>query len=330
MKKRIICMLLVFIMVAGLMPGMKLMAYGKDLVCISAVDMTCGMEMAGVTMQIMDEEDNVLAEWVSTDDTYVNGDLPVGVTYTVRTTAVPKGYTIPEDTTFTIRTDGSIVTTGLFTVDGVLLVGIFPLDKTEKSYVITLPDVIGGTVETDKDEPLMGEMVTITVTPDMGKEVAEIIVKDDDDNDIPVTKNPDGTYSYEQPACDVEVFVELKAKKYKLIWSNGDGGSYEQEVDYGKTITVPSNEFFNDTMNKSGYTLTGWTNTEGYNVGDLMPGQEITFTAQYTAIPGEKPDDSKPPQTGNNSNMILWITLLFVSGIGIYEINLHKYKAKER
>ncbi len=68
---------------------------------------------------------------------------------------------------------------------------------------------------------------------------------------------------------------------YKLTWSNGDGGSYEQDMDYGKLITVPSNEHFDDTMRKAGYTLTGWLNTDGYEVGDAMPAQALTFTAQY-------------------------------------------------
>lgn len=76
---------------------------------------------------------------------------------------------------------------------------------------------------------------------------------------------------------------EYTVQKYRLTWSNGDGGSYEQDVDCDTVITVPDNEFFNDTMRKTGYTITGWTNEEGYNVGDLMPAQDLTFTAQYTA-----------------------------------------------
>lgn len=76
---------------------------------------------------------------------------------------------------------------------------------------------------------------------------------------------------------------EYTVQKYRLTWSNGDGGSYEQDVDRDTVITVPDNEFFNDTMRKTGYTITGWTNGEGYNVGDLMPAHDLTFTAQYTA-----------------------------------------------
>lgn len=75
---------------------------------------------------------------------------------------------------------------------------------------------------------------------------------------------------------------EYTVEKYRLTWSNGDGGSYEQEVDCDTVITVPDNEFFNDTMRKTGYTITGWTNEEGYNVGDAMPAKDLTFTAQYT------------------------------------------------
>ena len=50
---------------------------------------------------------------------------------------------------------------------------------------------------------------------------------------------------------------------------------------------------------------------------------EKTISAHEDATPEEikkpdtvtaKPDDSKSPQTGDNSNLVLWITLLIISG----------------
>lgn len=88
----------------------------------------------------------------------------------------------------------------------------------------------------------------------------------------------------ENPDFNTLTYARIDAlSKYTLTWSNGDGGSYEQEVVCGSTITVPDNEFFNDTMGKTGYTLNGWVNNDGYIVGDTMPAKDLTFTAQYTA-----------------------------------------------
>ena len=406
---------------------------------VSAVDITCGENFAGATMQLLDAEGNVVEEWTSTDRIHVILNLAAGK-YTLRNTAVPEGYTVSEDTTFTINANGTISTTGAMDEDGVLLVMIdremgviddvsfnvdspaydaetntFYIDENnalvitatgndlkdkegylviqntngntfgldiqfaddttysetiyvevfrsiiysmeyygvvgdiaqigiylksdngitegdlislkveERNYAITLPTTTGATVETDKDTAVMGEMVTITVTPETGKEISEVIVKDESGNEVPVTKNPDGTYTYEQPAGDVAVIVELALKKYTLTWSNGDGGSYERSINYGETITIPDNEFFNDTMRKTGYTLTGWVNAEGYKVGDAMPEKDLTFTAQYTEIPVEKPDDSTIPNKGDDSNL-WWLALLFVSGAGIIGMTLYNRK----
>ena len=41
---------------------------------------------------------------------------------------------------------------------------------------------------------------------------------------------------------------------------------------------IPTNEFFEDTFRKVGYTLTGW---EGYTEGMTMPAKPLTFVAQY-------------------------------------------------
>ena len=67
--------------------------------------------------------------------------------------------------------------------------------------------------------------------------------------------------------------------KYMAIWTDGDGASYEKEFEYGEAITIPKNEFFEDTFRKGGYTLTEW---QGYTDGMTMPANTVTFTAIYT------------------------------------------------
>ena len=87
---------------------------------------------------------------------------------------------------------------------------------TINEYEVEIEQPTGGTVETDKDAPVMGDDVTITVTHETGKEIVAVIVKDEEGNEIPVTKNEDGTYTYEQPAGDVTIEVELKNSEYEV------------------------------------------------------------------------------------------------------------------
>lgn len=49
--------------------------------------------------------------------------------------------------------------------------------------------------------------VAITPTPDDGYEVEDVIVTDEDGEGVPVTENPDGSWSYEQPESDVTIEV---------------------------------------------------------------------------------------------------------------------------
>lgn len=64
-----------------------------------------------------------------------------------------------------------------------------------------------GDVEISPSKPEAGETVTITPTPDAGYEVEDVIVTDEDGEGVPVTENPDGSWSYEQPESDVTIEV---------------------------------------------------------------------------------------------------------------------------
>lgn len=70
----------------------------------------------------------------------------------------------------------------------------------EKIFV--LPDINGST-SYEPSEPQPGDTVTITPTPDSGYKVTEVVVVDTEGNEIEVTDNGDGTYSYVQPEGSV-------------------------------------------------------------------------------------------------------------------------------
>ena len=76
---------------------------------ISKQDITTGEELPGATLQIIDEDGNVVEEWVSTDEAHlVEGKLIAGKEYTLREIIAPDGYEIANEIKFTVNEDGSV------------------------------------------------------------------------------------------------------------------------------------------------------------------------------------------------------------------------------
>ena len=92
---------------------------------------------------------------------------------------------------------------------------------------------------------------------------------------------------------------------------------------------------------RNGYTFTGWSDGENaYHPGDeLTVTGNTTLTAQWssnstpedpvepTDTP-EQPDDPLPPQTGDNSNIALWIFLMLVAGAALTGTTVYTHKKK--
>ena len=76
---------------------------------ISKRDITTGEELPSATLQIIDENGNVVEEWVSTDEAhFIEGKLIAGKEYTLRETIAPDGYEIANEISFTVNEDGSV------------------------------------------------------------------------------------------------------------------------------------------------------------------------------------------------------------------------------
>ena len=76
---------------------------------ISKRDITTDKELPGATLQIIDEDGNVVEEWVSTDEAhFIEGKLIAGKEYTLRETIAPDGYEIANEIRFTVNEDGSV------------------------------------------------------------------------------------------------------------------------------------------------------------------------------------------------------------------------------
>ncbi len=82
-----------------------------------------------------------------------------------------------------------------------------PVIPSEPDPEIEVMEPAHGDVEISPSKPEAGETVTITPTPDAGYEVEDVIVTDEDGEGVPVTENPDGSWSYEQPESDVTIEV---------------------------------------------------------------------------------------------------------------------------
>lgn len=76
---------------------------------ISKQDITTGEELPGATLQIIDEDGNVVEEWVSTNEPHmIEGKLIAGKEYTLRETIAPDGYEIANEIKFTVNADGTV------------------------------------------------------------------------------------------------------------------------------------------------------------------------------------------------------------------------------
>lgn len=78
-------------------------------VLISKRDITTDKELVGATLQIIDENGNVVDEWISTnEDHFIEGKLIAGKEYMLREIIAPDGYEIANEIKFTVNADGSV------------------------------------------------------------------------------------------------------------------------------------------------------------------------------------------------------------------------------
>lgn len=77
-------------------------------------------------------------------------------------------------------------------------------------HPVTLPEETdGGKVAVDPANARPGDKVTITVEPDEGQKVKELVVTDDEGNVLDVTDNTDGTYTFTMPDAEVTIAVDF-------------------------------------------------------------------------------------------------------------------------
>lgn len=69
-----------------------------------------GTFVAGATLQLLDKDGNVAAEWVTGDAPHILYGLPIGAAYTLHEAAAPEGWLLAEDMTFTVQDTAEVQT----------------------------------------------------------------------------------------------------------------------------------------------------------------------------------------------------------------------------
>ncbi|MBR5640552.1 MAG: S-layer homology domain-containing protein [Firmicutes bacterium] len=73
------------------------------------------------------------------------------------------------------------------------------------TYPVKPVEAENGEITVSPKRASKGRTVTVTVTPDEGYELDKLVVKDKDGNEIEVTDNGDGTYTFKMPDSEVEI-----------------------------------------------------------------------------------------------------------------------------
>ncbi|MDM8289665.1 hypothetical protein QUW41_10185, partial [Slackia piriformis] len=75
-----------------------------------------------------------------------------------------------------------------------------PVTPSKPSFDVTVDQPANGAVTVSPKSAKEGDKVTITLTPDLGYELAQLTVADEDGDALELTENADGTYSFTMPA----------------------------------------------------------------------------------------------------------------------------------
>ena len=181
---------------------------------ITKTDITGEQEIEGAKLQVLDEEGNVVEEWISTKEPYRIEYLQPGKTYVLHEEAAPEGFLIAEDVEFTVEETGEVQQLIIKKTDAE---DQTPLANVEFELKNKETEEVVGKLTTDKDGVATSELLPIA-TYEEGKAVAPITYV------LSETKPLDGyekhtetyeiTFSYADAKTKViEVVKEIQNKK---------------------------------------------------------------------------------------------------------------------
>ncbi|MBQ6168455.1 MAG: TonB-dependent receptor [Ruminococcus sp.] len=126
-----------------------------------------GNELTGASMQLIDENGEIVDEWISDGENHIITNISAGG-YTLKEVAAPDGYVIATDISFTIDEYGNVTVDGVeanaFDDDGnpiVTMIDDATLVKISKQDMTTGTELAGATLQViDKDGNIVEEWVS--------------------------------------------------------------------------------------------------------------------------------------------------------------------------
>ncbi len=119
----------------------------KSTVEISKVDATSSKELAGAHLSLYDKDNNLIEEWISTDEPHIIRGLKINEEYRLHEDLAPLGYTTASDITFTVTDDTA---TKVTMKDEITKIDISKVDATTSEEIegakLTLTDKETGEV----------------------------------------------------------------------------------------------------------------------------------------------------------------------------------------
>lgn len=212
-------------------------------------DFVTGEEIEGAELQVVDENGNIIDEWISTREPHIVRGLEENKTYKLIEKISPYGYEIAEEITFTVTQD----------------------KETQKIEM--------------KDMPILTDVQLIKIDAETKERICDDFV-------FGIYKDENCTELIEEVKSDKETAtITFKDLRYNTF--------------YIKEISSPDNYQLSDRVIKLEI------NDKGVFVNDIqLPKEEnkmYSFEFENTKI--------ETPNTGDNSNIKLWITALIVSCI---------------
>ena len=141
-----------------------------------------------------------------------------------------------------------------------------------------------------------------------------------------------GTSNYNLVTSSVSASFMVKEKLYTLTVELNGGNGATTGGSYAAGTVVPI-----DAGKRAGYTFNGWTSSNGGDFANknaastsfTMPGADTTVTAAWARNKNHHNTTLPPtPETGDGSNMPLWIALLSLSGAGV--LGAARYSRKRK
>ncbi len=144
-------------------------------------------------------------------------------------------------------------------------------------YQVTVDAAIeNGTVASDKDSANIEDVITLTVTPDEGYNLANIYVVTASGEYIPLSVDNAGKYFFTMPAEDVTVHAAFAKNIYTVTFVDYNGKILKIEgVAFQEAATAPADPY------RKGYTFDGW------DVAFDSVTENLTVTATYKVINSE-------------------------------------------